>query len=72
MELPEEVLNLKLKKIYCETCISFDQKTQAYCFLTKGKCSPKKEACQRIRPRENKEGKCEKSGTESTMTEHSG
>lgn len=57
MEIPQEVYNLKLKKVYCETCASFDRKTRAYCFLTKGKCFPKKEACERIRLRKNKEGK---------------
>lgn len=56
MELPKEVSKMKLKGIYCETCVSFDRKTRAYCFLTKGKCSPKKEACERIRSREDKEG----------------
>lgn len=72
MELPKEVSEMNLKTVYCEDCVSFDKATRAYCFQTKGKCGPKKKACDRIRFKEDEEDECEKSGTESTKIENSG
>jgi hypothetical protein len=48
VELPKELSEIELKTVYCKDCVSFDKKTRAYCFLTKGKCWAKKKACLRI------------------------
>ena len=70
MRIPETISKMKLRKLRCCDCISFDRKTKKYCFLLKTKRRPDQPACNRIRVEEEKS--CKKSGSETTPTDRSG